>query len=84
MIRCSLLTSLYSLESSAGTGRRFAIVPIAESRASSTEQVQMYADWFGPWNERVFEQLRIDREQYDSIIASIREAKDLRKAFLAA
>jgi hypothetical protein len=61
-----------------------AIVRIADSRASESEQVQMYADWFGPWDDLAFEQLAMDEQQYNEVIARIREAEDLRKAFLAA
>ena len=61
-----------------------AITRIADSRASEAEQIQMYADWFGPWDDLAFEQLSMTEEQYDQVIARIREAKKLREAFLAA
>jgi hypothetical protein len=60
------------------------IVRIANSRASESDQVQMYADWFGPWDDLALDQLSMDQEQYDNIIAEIREESDLRKAFLKA
>ena len=32
----------------------------------------MYADWFGPWDDLALDQLSMDQEQYDNIIAEIR------------